>query len=73
MAVEHSDEELEPDRFPEAEAQHRDGVRDLLVAVGHVAQAIQQLQRQNPRLAVSCKALAFDLKLCSALRSATLK
>ena len=52
MAVEHSDEELEPDRFPEAEAQHRDGVRDLLVAVGHVAQAIQQLQRQNPRLAV---------------------
>ena len=52
MAVEHSDEEFEPDRFPEAEAQHGDGVRDLLVAVGHVAQAIQQLQRQNPRLAI---------------------
>ena len=52
LAVEHADEELEPDGLAEAEAQHGDGVRDLLVAVGHVAQAVQQLQRQHAGLAV---------------------
>ena len=37
LAVEHADEELEPDGLAEAEAEHGDGVGDLLVAVGHVA------------------------------------
>ena len=53
MAVEHADEELEPDGLPEAESQHGDGVGDLLVAVGQVAQPLQQLQRQHARLAVT--------------------
>ena len=68
MAVEHSDEEFEPDRFPEAEAQHGDGVRDLLVAVGHVAQAIQQLQRQNPRLAAIFLLLLSLISNCVTLK-----
>ena len=52
MAVEHADEELEPDGLAESESQHGDGVGDLLVAVRHVAQPVQQLQRQHARLAV---------------------
>ena len=43
LAVEHADEELEPDWLPEAESQHGDGVGDLLVAVGQVAQTLQEL------------------------------
>ena len=55
MAVEHAHQELEPDWLAEAEAEHGDGVRDLLVAVLHVAQPVQQLQRQHARLAVKVK------------------
>ena len=43
-------QKFEPNRFPESEPEHADGIRHLLVALVDGAHLGQQLQGQHPRL-----------------------
>ena len=45
-----TDEELEPDWFPELEPEHAEAVRHAAVAPGQPAQPRQQLQREHAGL-----------------------